>query len=252
MPTRRYLLAPSLARLVHRDLDGHKILEGHFPSRSDAVTFVSVAKGDARLVLVEPGRDEAETRLSLRQGETLLDGSRGVIEYDRVTIGPIGGITLTIDRFDGKELAIVAISGDGSDVRAPSWFGREITDEEAYGLRQMALEGAPPPEAVVIEGEAVEDLLDLMDRVARPAAERRGVSGRVPDEKPTAEEDASNAASPQDEAKVASDASDEPSGESHGDGEGDPEGGYADAGNQVDETVVAIGEFRDQDRQAGP
>jgi hypothetical protein len=50
--TRRFLLAPSLARLIEKECGAYRLTEGFFPERADRSTYVRVGDGANYLMLL--------------------------------------------------------------------------------------------------------------------------------------------------------------------------------------------------------
>jgi hypothetical protein len=60
--TRRFLLAPSLARLIEKERGSHHVREGYFPEQSERSISVRVEEGTGTLILVTHGsRGPTET-----------------------------------------------------------------------------------------------------------------------------------------------------------------------------------------------
>jgi hypothetical protein len=78
--TRRFLLAPSLARLLEQERGGRHVIEGYFPDRHGRSLHVRVEEGTGSLILVtaSPGGPlEVAAALPLAQAEALLDLAAG-------------------------------------------------------------------------------------------------------------------------------------------------------------------------------
>jgi CYTH domain-containing protein len=95
-------------------------------------------------------RAEFEVELTDEQFETLWPATEGRrVQKTRRLLDAGGGRTIELDEYAG------ALSGlftaevefpDAESARAfapPSWFGREVTGEDAYGNQQLALDGLP-------------------------------------------------------------------------------------------------------------
>src|SRR3954451_23962340 len=77
MPQRRFLIAPSLARLIRKERGVvGQVVEGYFPAHPDRDHFVSIEPGHSFLVLAAPERDgskeEERTEVPRSQAEALL------------------------------------------------------------------------------------------------------------------------------------------------------------------------------------
>ncbi len=53
--TRRFLLAPPLARLIEKERAGHHLTKGYFPDQPRGSTCVRLEEGVGSLILVRPG-----------------------------------------------------------------------------------------------------------------------------------------------------------------------------------------------------
>jgi CYTH domain-containing protein len=97
-------------------------------------------------------RGEYEVGLSAEQFDVLwpatagrrLEKTRYAIPFERQTIeldvysGGLSGLVVAEVEFPSVEAA--------RDFAAPGWFGREITDDQRYKNRRLAVEGVPPEE----------------------------------------------------------------------------------------------------------
>jgi len=86
MSQRRFLIAPSLARLIRKEQGAvGRIVEGYFPARPDREHFVSIEPGHSYLVLA-PARDgagqEERTEVPRSQAEALLSVSAGKVGFE--------------------------------------------------------------------------------------------------------------------------------------------------------------------------
>ncbi len=48
---RLFIIAPSLARLIRKDREGERVIEGYFPDQPHRSTFVQIEEARSRLVL---------------------------------------------------------------------------------------------------------------------------------------------------------------------------------------------------------
>ncbi|GEO15348.1 hypothetical protein [Microvirga aerophila] len=98
--TRRFLLAPSLARLLEQERGGRHILEGYFPDRHGRSLHVRVEEGIGSLILVAAGPGEsveAAAAVPLAQAEALLDLAASGLAYQRIDLD-LGTRTASISR----------------------------------------------------------------------------------------------------------------------------------------------------------
>lgn len=179
--TRRFLVAPALARLIRREFGPSRIVEGHFPSQTERASFIRIEGGACRLVLVTAGPDgpvEERAEVPQAHGQALLDVCAGRVAYDRIAV-PIGAEEALLDRFvepEAVDLASVAFADReaAAAFAPPVWFGDEVTDDPDYANQALAVAGAPPAREVHLSNAALDAVLDLLDGRAalRPAPRR--------------------------------------------------------------------------------
>jgi CYTH domain-containing protein len=180
--TRRFLVAPALARLIRRERGSVRIAEGHFPSQTERASFIQVEDGMCHLVLVTSGPDgtvEERADVPRAHADALLDVCAGKLAYDRVSL-PLGDDEALLDRFSGAgilDLASVAFETQDAAAAflAPVWFGDEVTDDAAYSNQALAVSGLPAPREVYLSNGALDAVIDLLDSrgAQRVAAPRR-------------------------------------------------------------------------------
>jgi CYTH domain-containing protein len=170
---RRFLLAPSFARLIRREQgSSDRIVEGHFPPQADRSQFVRVHSRGCELVLAAKGDDDAWTEeraeVPRPHAEALIDVAAGTVALDRTTIAAAREIH--VDTFvaptAGFSLLTIAFE-EGEDPQrfyAPQWFGREVTADDAFRRAAIALEGPPASGEVPITDAGLDELLTLLER----------------------------------------------------------------------------------------
>ncbi|SFM13320.1 hypothetical protein [Methylobacterium pseudosasicola] len=168
---RRFLVAPSLVRLIRKERGGARITEGHFVAQGGRSSYVRVDGQVCQLVLVNKGPDgvpaEERTDVPRAHGDALLDVCPGKAAYDR-TVLTIGGREVTIDRYvtpGNLDLISVAFDNDGdaSAFQTPNWFGREVSSEPAFERQALAIQGVPAAEEVPLSNAALDAVLDLIE-----------------------------------------------------------------------------------------
>ncbi|MCJ2124684.1 hypothetical protein [Methylobacterium sp. J-077] len=168
---RRFLVAPSLVRLIRKERGGARITEGHFVAQGGRSSYVRVDGQVCQLVLVNKGPDgipaEERTDVPRAHGDALLDVCPGKAAYDR-TVLTIGGREVTIDRYvtpGNLDLISVAFDNDGdaTGFQAPNWFGREVSGEPAFERQALAIQGVPGAEEVPLSNAALDAVLDLIE-----------------------------------------------------------------------------------------
>jgi CYTH domain-containing protein len=195
--TRRFLLAPSLSRLIEKERGGLRITEGYFPDQSDQNIYVRIEEGMGTLVLMASGAGEAveePAELPRAHAEALLAFAAGGIDYRRIDLR-IGTHSAHISRFFTPErLDLIAVeSGQEEQARKfqpPPWFGPEVTAEPTYRNRSVALAGRPAAPEVELTNAALDSLLDVLEN--RSESSQLPIVAPVPAPPPTtdAEEDA--------------------------------------------------------------
>ena len=171
--TRRFLLAPSLARLIDKERAGHHVTEGYFPDQPRGSTCVRLEEGIGSLMLVRHGsgeRMEEVTDLPQGHAEALLDLAKGGVAYRRIplSLGPRG---VQVCRFSAPELLDLALIEFERDEHARGfrpfgWFGREVTTDPFYQNRSLALVGFPQEPEVELTDMSLNSLMDTLEQCA--------------------------------------------------------------------------------------
>ncbi|SFT12145.1 hypothetical protein [Methylobacterium sp. yr668] len=168
---RRFLVAPSLVRLIRKERGGARITEGHFAPQGGRASYVRVDGQVCQLVLVNKGPDgvpvEERTDVPRAHGDALLDVCPGKAAYDRTTLNA-GGREIAIDRYvtpGSLDLISVTFDDDGeaAGFHAPSWFGREVSSEPDFERAALAIQGVPAAEEVALSNAALDAVLDLIE-----------------------------------------------------------------------------------------
>ncbi len=169
---RRFLIAPSFARLIRRELGaGVRIVESYFPPQPDRNQIVRIEGTRCELVLCVEGEDGATTeeRAEVPQphAEALMDVAAGTIAFDRTPI-PLGREVL-LDSFLKRAGLHLLTDPLGraeypEPFNPPAWFGREVTADETFQRAVIALQGLPAIGEVPITNTGLEELLDGLER----------------------------------------------------------------------------------------
>jgi CYTH domain-containing protein len=184
---RRFLVAPSLVRLIRKERGGARITEGHFAPQGGRASYVRVDGQNCQLVLVNKGADgipvEERTDVPRAHGDALLDVCPGKAAYDRTVLN-VGGREIAVDRYvtpGSLDLVSVAFDNDGDAAafQAPSWFGREVSGEPAFERPSLAIQGVPAAEEMALSNAALDAVLDLIE--PRFGFGRYGSSARAPE-----------------------------------------------------------------------
>ncbi|MBL0406616.1 hypothetical protein JKG68_21920 [Microvirga aerilata] len=165
---RRFIIAPSLARLIRKERGGERVIEGYFPDQPGRCTYVQIVETRSSLILETGGNGVPEERTDLppAHAQALLAVSQGQVEYLRTGLS-IGSHEIQVLHFIRPgTLDLVALTNapeDGQDLPPLPWFGPEVSAEPAYPRRRVALEGAPDARDVDVTNGALNHLLDLLE-----------------------------------------------------------------------------------------
>jgi CYTH domain-containing protein len=185
--SRRFLIAPCLARLILRDRGVERqIVEGYLSSQPGKDQFIRLEANQAHFVL--SGDDssgdllEKLAPLPREHAEALFGMCMGQISYDRLHLPAQSGsnFRLRLDRvvYPGSLDLITVEFNDAQQAEAfetPLWFGPEVTTEYAYEWRFIALNGVQANVDVPLSSQQVEAVLDMLDQ-SRQAAHASNIS----------------------------------------------------------------------------
>ncbi|MCJ2036815.1 hypothetical protein [Methylobacterium sp. J-068] len=169
---RRFLVAPSLVRLIRKERGAARISEGYFAPQAGRVSYVRVDGQNCHLVLVTSAPDgatsEERTDVPRAHGDALMDVCSGKAAYDRTGLALGGGRDALIDRYvTPGDLDLVSVSFEGQDEAngfvVPAWFGPEISADPSYDRHAIALQGPPQPGEIALSNAALEAVLDLVE-----------------------------------------------------------------------------------------
>jgi len=178
---RRFLLAPSLARLIakERGVD-RQIVEGYLSVQSGKNQFVRVQTDQCHLVLSLLGTEgeimEDLAPLPRAHAEALFDLCVGQISYDQLHL-PIPSVVCHRALLDRvvypSNCDIITVEFDNQQqaeaFEVLRWFGPEVTSEYTHERRYIALNGLPPNPEVPLSNLQLEQVLDMLEQ-AIPAA----------------------------------------------------------------------------------
>ncbi len=149
---RKFLLAELPGNLLaHRS---RAITQGYLAIGADG-SEVRVRRAGERLLLTAKRggglvRAEAEVELSAEQFERLWPATEGRrVEKTRYEIPAADGLVIELDVYAGALSGLLVAEVEFPDTAAaarfavPSWFGRELTDDDAYKNRRLAVDGIP-------------------------------------------------------------------------------------------------------------
>lgn len=149
---RKWLVAdvPALAGAPTWD-----IRQGYVAVADDGAELRVRQRDDRRLLTVKHGRGLVRGEVEFEIGAPLFDalwaqtaGRR--VEKVRSRLALAGGLVAEVDVFAGALAGLVVVEVEFADVAAaaafvaPSWFGREVTDDPGYKNQALALAGGPP------------------------------------------------------------------------------------------------------------
>ena len=177
---RRFLVAPSLVRLLRKERGGARVTEGYFAPQAGRTSFVRLQGTNCFLVLMtgaEGAMAEERTEVPRAHGDALLDVCAGRAVYERTTVSLGGGGEALVDRYVRPAgLDVVSLvfpdTGAAQAFTPPVWFGAEVTTDKAYDGQSIALTGIPTPGDIPLNNAALDAVLDLI--------EPRFSSGRPP------------------------------------------------------------------------
>jgi CYTH domain-containing protein len=164
--TRRFLIAPSLARLIRRSLGASRLTEAHMATGAARHVHVHIEPDAAHLVLSSASGTEW-VPLSQAQADNLVEAAAGRVTYDRTEID-IDGARVRIDSFVAPgplDVAEIELSDEGAELFVPPiWLGHEITREKNCDNRSIALHSLSLAVEMPISDAIVESVLDLVDQ----------------------------------------------------------------------------------------
>jgi len=193
MPQRRFLIAPSFARLIRKDGGtAGRVVEGYFPARVDREHFVSIEPGHSFLVLAPPADGagtEERTEVPRSQAEALLAVCAHKVGFQCTIVRLRGGRQALLQRFVAPaalDLLSVELAeeedADGFD--PPVWFGPEVTRNPDYDRGSLARAGVPAQPDVPLSNGMLDELLDVLEEGALAAQLGRGPSAKARDGRP--------------------------------------------------------------------
>jgi CYTH domain-containing protein len=168
---RRFLFAPPLARLVQREYGSERVIEGHFFPHSERQSHVRIEDGASHLILTScDAHTEAAddvTGLPRLHAEALLEASAGRVEFHRSRLG-IDAHQALVDRLVAPvALDIVSVEfatvEEGAAFLPPEWFGTEVTQDDSYSRRSIALSGLPHNPEMAVSDAGLNSLLDIIE-----------------------------------------------------------------------------------------
>jgi CYTH domain-containing protein len=173
MAFRRFLVASSVARLIHGALGGEWRVEGYLNGGDQRRTHVLLEGHNGHLILeeeVQGSRVVEDIIVPRRHAEALLDACVGRLDIDRVALS-INRRPAFLDRVSSRDkkvdLLTVEIEDGASQATfyPPAWVGREDTDG-LFDPRTLATAEVPAPSETSVSNSGLEALLDALERGA--------------------------------------------------------------------------------------
>jgi CYTH domain-containing protein len=176
--SRRFQIAPPLARLIQKSCVPARVTEGHFPRHSERQSLVRVDNRQASLILTtfdgNPEVAEETTFLPSVHAEALLKVCTGIVVIERSAV-PLASVRALVDRFVAPgPLDLVSVefatSTEAAGFQPPMWFGMEVSADDRFHNREIALFGLPPVQEAEVSNTALEAVLDFVDGAAAASA----------------------------------------------------------------------------------
>lgn len=168
---RRFLIASSLTRLIRKERGSERVIEGHFAPQSERQSHVRIEKGQAYLVLTSLDADvpaaEDWTDVPRSHAEALLEVCPGTVVFERSRVR-LRNHEAVVDRFiTPGPLDVVSVEfaspADADAFLPPVWFGSEVTSDDSYTNRMIAIVGRPRAPEAPLSNAALETALDLLE-----------------------------------------------------------------------------------------
>ena len=174
---RRFVIARPLARLVHKECGSEGLTEGHFAPTSERQSHVRIESGRSYLILTstDASAEAAEdiTDLPSAHGEALLQVAAGRVAVQRSRLR-LGSHEALVDRFTNPgpfDLVSVEFANvpEADAFTPPPWFGSEVTQDDRYTRRAIALSGLPQASEASVSDAALDALLDHIESMPSDA-----------------------------------------------------------------------------------
>ncbi len=179
---RRFLLAPSFARLIQRERGGLRHVEGFFPEQRDRSSWVRLEENRGLLILKTVGADgeaEDQTDIPVSRAHALLDVCAGEVDYTRTAVPISEGHALVDEILRPRVLHLVtmefASKEEAGAFRPPEWFGPEVTADPRYTNQSLALRGLAEAPDIPLLDAALNSLIDTLEG-RFPAQARMAIS----------------------------------------------------------------------------
>lgn len=168
---RRFLIASALTRLIRKERGSERVLEGHFAPQAERQSHIRIEKGQSYLVLTsldgEASGAEDWTDVPRSHAEALLDVCPGTVIFERSRLR-LRNHEALVDRFvTPGPLDLVSVEfaapSEADAFLPPVWFGSEVTGDDSFTNRTIALSGRPRVSEAPLSNAALETALDLLE-----------------------------------------------------------------------------------------
>jgi CYTH domain-containing protein len=167
---RRFLLAPSFARLIQRERGGLRQVEGFFPEQQDRSTWIRLEENKGLLVLQTQGPEgevENQTEIPVSHAHALLDVCTGEVDYTRTALPVSEGQALVDEIIRPHVLHLVtlefATEEEARGFRPLGWFGPEVTADPRYTNQSIALRSLAETPEIPLSDVALNSLIDTLE-----------------------------------------------------------------------------------------
>src|SRR5215207_5994436 len=170
---RVFRISPALVRVILRDRPvSTNVVEGYLPRAPGKTQLVRLEAAGSHLVLQvssDGGTVEERTKIPTAQAEALLQVSEGKIGYRRSQLRIGIEVDATLDRFEqpaGLDLVVLQFADQNeADGFSPlPWLGPEVTSEDRFSRRTLAVAGAPIEEAVEASNRSLIALVEMLEQ----------------------------------------------------------------------------------------
>ena len=174
---RRFLLTPSFARLIRREMGGPHHVEGFFPEQRERSSWVRLEQERGLLILktADPhGEIENQTEIPVAHAHALLDACAAEVEYTRTALSIGEGHALVDEIIRPRVLQLVTVEftsdGEARGFRPLEWFGPEVTGDPRYTNQSIALRGLEEAAEIPLSDAALNSLIDTLEGSFRAQA----------------------------------------------------------------------------------
>jgi adenylate cyclase len=135
-------------------VDGERIDQGYLVVCPDGSEVRLRLRGSRRYLTMKSGRglvrEELEVELTSEQYDVLWPATEGRrVEKVRRVLEAGGGLAIELDEYAGPLTGLLTAEVEfpdadaASEFDAPSWFGRDVTEEDDYRNQRLAERGLP-------------------------------------------------------------------------------------------------------------